>query len=219
MNQQKKIKTLILNVPITGQTYTKAIIYSLGCALFSIGASLFILSHLGTDPLDVFAVGMKKTFGLLIGTTQSLFALVCLVIWSTLHKFKFPPLSTFLTFFICGYLIDVCLWLTNNTSIFNPFAEMILGVVLCTISSSLIIMSGFGIRAMDLLAITFSERTSLPFWFYKGISEVLLLISGWLLGGVVGVGTIAFLLGVGWLIQPTIRLLSNLGIPNFSSVK
>jgi len=216
---QPNIKTLLFTGPRIGVVYTKATIYLSGCALFSVGATLFILSHLGTDPLDVLAVGMKNTFGLLIGTTQSLFAVVCLVVWSALHKFKFPPLSTFLTFFLCGYLIDGCLWLTDNTSIFTPYAEMTAGVVLCTISSSLIIMSGFGIRAMDLLAITFSERTSLPFWFYKGISEALLLISGWLLGGVVGVGTIAFLLGVGWLIQPTIRLLSKLGIPNFSSVK
>jgi uncharacterized protein len=219
MEKQNKIQTLVFTGSKIERAYAKAIIYLSGCAIFSIGATFFILSHLGTDPLDVLSVGVKDTFGLLIGTTQSLFAVMCLVIWSALHKYKFPPLSTFLTFFICGYLIDGCLWLTDNTSIFNPYAEMILGVVLCTISSSLIIMSGFGIRAMDLLAITFTERTSLPFWFYKGISEALLLISGWLLGGVVGVGTIAFLLGVGWLIQPTIRLLYKLGIPNFSSVK
>jgi uncharacterized membrane protein YczE len=61
---------------------TKTEIYLSGCAIFSTGATLFILSHLGADPLDVLSVGVKNTFGLLIGTTQSLFTVMYLVIWS-----------------------------------------------------------------------------------------------------------------------------------------
>jgi uncharacterized membrane protein YczE len=84
----------------------KYLIYILGCVLFSFGATLFITSNLGTDPLDVLAIGMRDTFGWMIGTTQSVFALSCLILYSFLNKWKFPPISTFLTFFICGYLID-----------------------------------------------------------------------------------------------------------------
>jgi uncharacterized membrane protein YczE len=79
-------------------------------------------------------------------------------------------------------------------------------------------MSGFGIRAMDLVAISLNKITSKPFWLYKGIFEVLLLISGWLLGGIVGMGTIFFLVFVGWLIQPCIRLNVKLGVPNYGPV-
>jgi uncharacterized membrane protein YczE len=190
----------------------------MGCVIFSIGATLFITSNLGTDPLDVLAIGMKKTYGWLIGTTQSGFAIACLVAWSALNKWKFPPISTFLTFFICGYLIDFFLYLMNHSHLFQPFIEMLVGVVLCTQASALIIMSGFGIRAMDLIAISLSEKTKKPFWLYKGIAEVLLLLTGWYLGGVVGIGTVFFLLFVGWLIQPCIRLNQKLGVPNFGPV-
>jgi len=186
--------------------------------MFSMGATLFITSNLGTDPLDVLAIGMKETYGWLIGTTQSVFAITCLAIWSALNKWKFPPISTFLTFFICGYLIDLFLYLMNHNHLFQPFIEMLVGVVLCTQASALIIMSGFGIRAMDLVAITLSEKTKKPFWLYKGIAEVLLLVSGWYLGGVVGIGTVFFLVFVGWLIQPCIRLNQKLGVPNFGPV-
>ena len=196
----------------------KYLIYLLGCVLFSFGATLFITSNLGTDPLDVLAIGMKNTFGWLIGTTQSAFAILCLLIWSTLNRFKFPPLSPFLTFFICGYLIDFFLYCLNHQHIIHPFIEMLVGVVLCTQASALIIMSGFGIRAMDLVAISLTKLTSKPFWLYKGIAEVLLLISGWLLGGVAGIGTIFFLVFVGWLIQPCIRLNVKLGMPNYGPV-
>ena len=196
----------------------KYFLYLLGCVLFSIGATLFITSNLGTDPLDVLAIGMKETYGWLIGTTQSVFAIGCLIIWSALNKWKFPPISTFLTFFICGYLIDFFLYLINYSHFFQPFIEMLVGIVLCTQASALIIMSGFGIRAMDLVAITLSEKTKKPFWLYKGIAEVLLLVTGWYLGGIVGIGTVFFLVFVGWLIQPCIRLNQKLGVPNFGPV-
>jgi uncharacterized membrane protein YczE len=196
----------------------KYFIYLIGCILFSFGATLFITSNLGTDPLDVLAIGMKNTFGWMIGTTQSVFAILCLFIWSFLNKWKFPPISTFLTFFICGYLIDFFLYILNNQHIFSPFWEMIAGVLICTQASALIIMSGFGIRSMDLVAISLSEKTKKPFWFFKGIAELLLLISGYLLGGVVGVGTLFFLIFVGWLIQPCIRLNAKFGIPNYGKV-
>jgi uncharacterized membrane protein YczE len=197
---------------------SKYLIYILGCILFSFGATLFITSNLGTDPLDVLAIGMRDTFGWMIGTTQSVFALSCLVLYSFLNKWKFPPISTFLTFFICGYLIDFFLFLLDHKHIFSPFLEMIFGVIICTQASALIMMSGFGIRAMDLVAISLSEITKKPFWLFKGIAEILLLTVGYFLGGIVGIGTIFFLLFVGWLIQPCIRLNTKLGIPNYGRV-
>ena len=197
---------------------SKVSLYLLGCICFSVGATLFILSNLGTDPLDVFAVGVKKTFGLMIGTTQSLFAIGCLGIWSALNKWKFPPITTFLTFFLCGYMIDFGLWLTNSQSVLNPIIEVLLGVILCTQGSALILMSSFGIRAMDLVAISLMEKTNKPFWVYKGFFELLLLVSGWILGGVVGIGTVLFLLFVGWFIQPCIKLNAKLGVPNYGKI-
>ncbi len=197
---------------------SKLYLYVLGCLLFAIGATLFIKSGLGTDPLDVFAIGLKKTFGLKIGTSQSLFAVICLLFWSAINNWKFPPLTTFLTFFFCGYLIDFALFLTENNHT-NPWVEMLLGVVLCTQGSAFIIMSSFGIRAMDLLAICLHERTKKPFWLYKGIFEAALLISGYFLGGDVGFGTLLFLVFVGWFIQPTILINQKLGVVNFSSIK
>ena len=198
----------------------KILLYILGCIIFSTGATFFIISELGADPLDVFSVGVKDTFGLMIGTTQSLFAIVCLAIWSSLNKWKFPPITTFLTFFLCGYMIDFGLWLTGHNSVTIPFVEMIIGTILCLQGSALILMSGFGIRAMDLVAIALSQKTEKPFWLFKGLIEVLLLTVGWLLGGIVGLGTVMFLIVVGWGIYPCIRFNNrHLKIPNYGPVK
>jgi uncharacterized membrane protein YczE len=197
----------------------KYILYFLGCVLFSLGATFFIASNLGTNPLDVFTTGIRKQFGLMIGTTQSLFAIACLIIWTIIYQFKrVPPISTFLTFFLCGYLIDFFLFVSGEQTPLNSWVELIIALFLCTEASALIIMSGFGIRAMDLVAIALTDKTGLPFWVYKGIAEVLLFTTGWALGGMFGVGTIAFLFFVGWMIQPFILLNQKLGVPNFGPV-
>ena len=77
----------------------KIYLYLLGCLFFAVGATLFIKSGLGTDPLDVFAIGLKKTLGLKIGTSQSLFAIICLFFWSSINNWKLPPFTAVLNVF------------------------------------------------------------------------------------------------------------------------
>ncbi len=117
----------------------------------------------------------------------------------------------FITFLLCGTLIDILTGqkIRRGSNVMGElgmgnWSTMLVGLALCAYGSSLIIMSGFGIRAMDLLAITAFEKNRIPFWLGKGVLEVFLLVSGWLLGGPVGWGTVAFLVMVGWLIQPLV---------------
>ncbi len=184
-------------------------LYLLGCVLFSFGANFFIHSELGTDPLDVFSLGLLKHLSFMtVGIAQGGFALICLIVWSIWNK-RLPLLSPFVTFFLCGTLIDICMGKKIRVGVnvaslvpLSPWPLMIAGVFLCAYGSSLIIMSGIGIRSMDLVAITMVQKWKVPFWACKGILEVILLVSGFLLGGPLGWGTVFFLGFVGWLIQP-----------------
>ncbi|XMN05518.1 YczE/YyaS/YitT family protein [Streptomyces griseobrunneus] len=186
------------------------LVYLTGCSLFSLGATFFIQSDLGADPLDVFALGLLEHVPLSIGIAQALVALACLFVWAVWNRRR-PPLSPVFTFFLCGSMIDVLR--ASGTAGHVPvseFALMMLGVLLCTYGSALIIMSGVGIRAMDLLAISMYHRWRWPFWAAKGSLEILLLGSGYLMGGPTGIGTVCFLIFVDALIQPCMRLNARL---------
>jgi uncharacterized membrane protein YczE len=190
-------------------------LYLGGCVLFAVGATCFIEAGLGTDPLDVFALGVRDVSPLTVGLAQGAFAALMLAVWSGLTR-GVPSVWPFVTFFFCGSMIDV--WLHVGVLGRTPLADgvlMLLGVVLCALGSAYIIMSGIGIRAMDLVAIALAQRTGRPFWVYKAVSEVALLAVGWVLGGPVGVGTVCFLVFVGFLIQPVMTLNGRLvGLPN-----
>lgn len=190
--------------------------YLAGCAAFSVGAYLFIYSQLGTDPLDVFSLGLLNHVPLTIGIAQTLVAIICLLLVAA-WTWKRPLLSPLWTFFFCGSLIDLLRWIEVGQWIpLPPVAIMLTGSVFCAYGSSLIIMSGFGIRAMDLLALVIGDRWGWPFWLGKGALEGALLLSGYFMGGPVGVGTIAFFLVVDGTIQPLIWMNRHvLGFPHF----
>jgi uncharacterized membrane protein YczE len=169
---------------------------------FSVGADFFIAAGLGTDPLDVFALGLMNYLPVTVGIAQAAFALICLIIWALWNR-RLPLISPFVTCFLCGSLIDLWMWLRLDQFVpIGPYAMMLAGTVLCAYGSSFIIMSGIGIRAMDLIAISMTHRWGLPFWAAKGVMEAILLALGWWWGGPVGIGTVCFLVLVGWMIQP-----------------
>lgn len=176
-----------------------------GCVTFAFGAYLFISSHLGTDPLDVFALGLIRHVPLTVGIAQAGVAALCLVtvaLW-TRHR---PILSPLFTFFFCGSIIDVLRATDAQRAVpLGHYPMLAAGVLLCAYGSALIIASGFGIRAMDLLAITIVAHWRWSFWVAKGTLEMLLLASGALMSGPVGIGTVCFLVGVDLLIQPMVR--------------
>lgn len=187
----------------TGYSLT---LYGSGCLIFSMGAYLFIHSNLGTDPLDTFALGLREHMPMTIGIAQTLVAILCLFLVAVWTKTR-VMLSPLITFFFCGSMIDG--QMAVNWAQFTPlhtYAAMIAGGFLCAYGSALIIMSNFGIRAIDLLALTMSWRRGIPFWIGKGLIEGSLFLIGWLLGGPVGVGTVCFFIMVDGLIQPMILI-------------
>ena len=189
--------------------------YLTGCFGFSFGVCCFAWAGLGADPLYVFSTGLQRALHFnSYAIAEGGFAAVMLVLWAIWNK-KVPIISPFITFFFCGRLIDF--GKKHEVASHMPYTHwplMITAVVLCAYASSLIIMSGIGIRAMDLVAITMVEKFKKQFWIFKTILEVMLLVSGWAMlsfpsiqfkpgkGIVMGIGTLFFVIFVDLLIQP-----------------
>lgn len=180
------------------------LLYPAGCLVFSCGAYLFIHSDLGTDPLDVFSLGLMRHLPVTVGVSQALVAVVCLVVVAGWTRER-PLVAPLFTFFFCGSAIDLLRWSDPARALPVPRAGLLAcAVLLCAYGSALIIISGFGIRAIDVLALAMNSRWRWPFWTAKGLVEATLMISGFLMGGPLGIGTVCFLVGVGLLIQPLI---------------
>lgn len=197
---------------------SQIILYLCGCILFSIGAKFFIDSKLGTDPLDVLVIGINMHLHLGMGICSGIVSIFFLSWWSVWNK-RFPPLTPFFTTTFVGFLIDLWNFIeleSYTTPILSSYPMLVGGLVICSYASSLIIMSGIGIRIMDLVALTMIKNWRWSFFRSKMILEIGLFSSGWLLGGPVGVATILFLFLVGPFIQPFMNINSRfLSFPNY----
>lgn len=194
--------------------------YLFGCVLFSLGVKMFIDADLGTDPLHAMVIGIVRTIDLpfvKIGFVASSVTVTFLLIWTVWNR-RFPPLMTFVTMALVGYLIDLWNFIELErltTAWLAPMPLMLAGLVIDAYASALIIMSGIGIRVMDLVAITFVKKLGWKFLWAKLLFEVGFVVVALLLGGPVGMGTVGFLVIVGTLIPPMMWANGRyIGLPN-----
>lgn len=199
--------------------------YILGCVLFSLGVKMFIDSALGTDPLHAMILGIVATIslpGVGVGVVESALTASFLAVWTVWNR-RLPPLMTFVTMAAVGFLIDFwnLIGLERLTLAWlAPLPLMFVALLSVSYASALIIMSGIGIRVMDLLAITFVRRLGWRFLWAKLTFEAGFVLLALTFGGPVGLGTVCFVLVVGTLIPPMMWLstrylgLINHGLPD-----
>lgn len=179
-----------------------------GCLCFSLGVKLFIDAGLGVDPFHAMTIGLVQAVDvpyLQIGFMDGVVTVALLIVWTVWNR-RLPPLSTFITMLMIGLLIDVWNWLAFDIIDLTGSRALTLlaGLLLLAYGSSLIIMSGIGIRVVDLVALTLVRRLGTRFYVAKLALEAGFLLAGFLLGGPVGIAAIAFVCVVGPFVEPLI---------------
>lgn len=88
-------------------------------------------------------------------------------------------------------------------------AWLIIGLLIIGLGSALYLGSRLGAGPRDGLMMGINRRTGLSIRLTRTVVEVSVLIGGWLLGGTVGIGTVAFAFGIGPIIQWMFRLIGE----------
>ena len=98
--------------------------------------------------------------------------------------------------------MDISLpYLPNPESIFLQLLQIIFAVVIVGIGSGFYLISNLGPGSRDGLMTGLQRMTNKPISLIRAIIEIIVVIAGWYLGGVVGIGTIIFALGIGPLVS------------------
>lgn len=170
-----------------------------GLVCFGVGIALMVRADLGLSPWQVFHQGVAKNLGLEIGTVVILTGIVVLLAWIPLRE-RFG-LGTILNVALIGNVVNVTLQLLPEDlgMLAARLVAMSAGIMLIGIGSGLYIGAGMGPGPRDGLMTGFARR-GLNIGAVRTGLEVTVLIVGWLLGGTVGAGTVAFALSIGPLI-------------------
>ena len=173
-----------------------------GLFLFALGKVFIINAQIGYIPWDVLAVGLAKTIGLSIGNIIIMMSVfIVMLIFLLGEKIG---LGTFLNMILVGIYLDLIMFVNIVPKIDNVILGIIMvitGLFLIALGSYFYISSGFGAGPSDSLMVAFTRKTGLPIGLCRAIIEILVVTTGWMLGGMVGIGTVLAVLGIGFCIQ------------------
>jgi uncharacterized membrane protein YczE len=182
-----------------------------GLALFGLGISLIIRGDLGLAPWDVFHQGVSDLLDVPIGTVIIATGVLLLLLWIPLHER--PGLGTVLNALEIGIVVDLVLpRLPEVDHLAVRFASMAGGIAIIAIGSGLYIGSGLGPGPRDGL-MTGLARRGLTIRRARTLVEVIVVAAGLALGGSAGIGTVAFALGIGPLVQLVLPPLTMTSAP------
>jgi uncharacterized membrane protein YczE len=180
----------------------------LGLFLFALGIVLTINANIGYAPWEVFHVGLSLATGISIGFATIVTGLVILAIVAVFGE-KIG-LGTILNVVIIGVFIDLILiinLLPMSATLVGGVIMLILGLLFISVGSYFYIKSAFGTGPRDSLMVLLKRKTNLPVGVCRSAVELTATIVGWLLGGMVGIGTVISVIAIGFCIQITFTIL------------
>lgn len=177
----------------------------IGLACYGLAGALQVRSGLGLDPWDVFHQGVARHIHLAIGTVVILVGAAVLLLWIPLRQL--PGLGTVSNVVLIGVSMNLSLqWLPHVRAMPWRTADLAAGIVLCGVATGMYIGARFGPGPRDGLMTGLARRTGRSIRLTRTSLELTVLACGWLLGGTVGLGTLAFAVSIGPLAQFFLRV-------------
>jgi uncharacterized protein len=185
------------------------VVLLVGLWLFGTGEALLVASHLGNTPWTTLAQGVSRHSALSIGAATFVISLIVLLAWIPLRQR--PGLGTIANAVVIAVAIDAMLRVLPQ-----PHAEVgrqveVLAAIACIgIGSGLYLTTWLGPGPRDGWMTGLARRTGVPIATVRLSIELSALVSGWLLGGRVGLGTVVFALTVGYAVSLSMTIVARL---------
>jgi len=185
------------NNPLNFKPKQKTFIFLiLGLFLFGLGETILIASSQGVSPWTVFAQGISINTNFTIGLSTFIVSVCVLIIWIPLKEK--PGIGTILNAIIISIVLDYSYpYLPKPNDFFYQILQSIIGVFIVGLGSGFYLISNLGAGPRDGLMNGLTNLTKLPIYLVRTSIEISVVLIGWYLGGVVGLGTIIFAILVG----------------------
>ena len=177
-----------------------------GLAVCALGIVFTLNARIGYGPWDILHSGISLISGLTIGRASILVGVVIgLAVWIRAEKFG---LGSICNMVIIGLMEDAIL-----ASGIIPIADnfwlgvvmLIIGLFGMALGTYFYIAAGFGAGPRDSLMVVATRLTKLPVGVVRSSIEFISAFIGWMLGGLVGIGSIIYVLAIGACMQIIFR--------------
>ena len=186
-----------------------------GLLCCGVGLASMVRGRLGLGPWEVLHQGISNRTGVPIGTVGIAVGAIVLLGWLPLRQRL--GIGTISNVVLIGLTIDAVLAITDDpTNLGQRIACLVAGITLFGVGSGLYIGAGLGAGPRDGLMTGIAGRpgSKRSLRSVRTAIELSALAGGWLLGGNVGVGTLAFAFAIGPLVQLS---LGRLTVPTLTA--
>jgi uncharacterized membrane protein YczE len=171
-----------------------------GLSVFGLSMAMLIQAGRGMIPWDVLHYGLAEHLPLSFGTIVIVVALAVLLLWIPLREM--PGFGTLSNAIWVGIAADFSLSvLPAPEDLLWQLLLMTVGIVLNAAATAMYIGAQLGPGPRDGLMTGLARISPLSLRVIRTGIEIAVVLIGWLLGGVVGVGTVLFALTIGPLTQ------------------
>ncbi|MER7942653.1 hypothetical protein [Streptomyces sp. NPDC094458] len=175
-----------------------------GLALYGASSALLVRAGLGLEPWGVLHQGLAERTGLSIGVVSIIVGAVVLLLWVPIRQR--PGLGTVSNVFAVGIAMDGTLALVPDVhGLVAQVPLMAAGIVLNGVATGLYISARFGPGPRDGLMTGLNRLTGRSIRLVRTAIEVAVVVTGFLLGGSLGAGTVLYALAIGPLAQFFLR--------------
>lgn len=190
----------------------RLLIVCVAMSLIGLAMACMSVSGIGSDSVTVLIDGVAHTAGVSQGTATILVSAVFLVFAFFFNRESIRS-ATIVAVLVMGPAMDVSLllfqWIPVDAApLFVKLLITSFGTVLLGFSIGLYLSAGLGSSPSDSVNLFLQRITHLKYKYCVFIFYAITMLVGWLLGGVVGVGTLIALVLVGWTADKILELLA-----------
>ncbi len=178
----------------------------IGLYLFGLGIAFQIRATLGLAPWDVFGQGLANITGLSFGLATVLASAIILLLWIPLKQK--PGLGTVFNALLIGPFVDLSLRFVPSAAdwgIVGQIGWYVLGMAIIALGTGIYIGARLGPGPRDGLMTGSVKKFGKPVWIVRTVLEGGATLIGIALGGPVGLGTLLFVVGIGPMVQVSMR--------------
>jgi uncharacterized membrane protein YczE len=171
-----------------------------GLVLYGVSMALMVRSSLGVMPWDVLHQGLSRQLGWSLGVVTIVVGAAVLLAWIPLRQR--PGLGTLSNVVVIGLAVDGALAvLPAPAGLVGRVVFGVLGIVLNGVATAAYIGVQLGPGPRDGLMTGLVRRTGGSVRLVRTAIEVTVVVTGWLLGGTVGVITLLYAVTIGPLVH------------------
>ncbi len=203
----------------------RLLILLVGLTIAHLGVTLFLQASLGADPFNVLIQGLlrleERTLGWDLVTHGRIHMVVSFLIILVLLRVdrSYIRIGTLICMFLGGPIIDMFNFILSpllgpDLGMPMRLALNVMGCAILAYGMTIVIKSEAGTGPNDLVAVVISDKSHRRFSVVRVGVDLLFALSGFLLGGTIGIGTVicAFVVGpvAGYFLPHNERIIKRL---------